>query len=60
MTGLEARLFDELKRTIKLLGGKQDILGSLNILDSGLPQNEAVDETLRIVKCWNNDIEKYV
>jgi uncharacterized protein Yka (UPF0111/DUF47 family) len=60
MTDLEKDLFQEMERTIRLLGGKSDILNLFNVLDSGMTQAESVDETLRLVKCWNDSVEKQV
>jgi hypothetical protein len=45
-------------RSIKLLGGKSDILGILGIMDTALSEGEAVEETLKLIKCWNNNVEK--
>ena len=47
-------------RTIKLLGGKEDILEILDIMKSKMPQAETIQEIIRLVKCWNDTIEKQI
>jgi len=58
MTNKERELYWEMVQSIKLLGGKPDILIALNILNSDLPEEDAVEETLRIVKYWNQHAQK--
>ena len=58
MSDVERDLFWEMVRTIKLLGGKEDIVGILGIMDLEIPQQEAVEETQKLVKCWNDNVEK--
>lgn len=58
MTNKERELYWEMVQSIKLLGGKPDILIALNILNSDLPEEDAVDETLRLVKYWNQHAQK--
>jgi len=58
MNDLERDLYWEMARTIKLLGGKEDILGVLDIMNSEMPQAETIQEIIRLVKCWNDNIEK--
>ncbi|MFN3404989.1 MAG: hypothetical protein ACK40G_12890 [Cytophagaceae bacterium] len=60
MTELERELYKELTRTIKLLGGKSDIVGTLNILTSQLPEREAVEEVFTLVKCWNDNMVNHI
>ncbi|WMJ73959.1 hypothetical protein RCC89_12405 [Cytophagaceae bacterium ABcell3] len=57
MTDLERNLFEEMVRTIHLLGGKDDIIGALGTLNTQMPQGEATEETYRLVKCWNDNVE---
>lgn len=58
MTDFERDLYWEMVRTIQLLGGKSDILGALGIMDSAMSQGEVVEETFKLVKCWNDSVEK--
>jgi hypothetical protein len=58
MTNKEKELYWEMVQSIKLLGGRSDILIALNILNSDLPEEDAVDETLRLVKFWNQHAQK--
>lgn len=58
MTELENELYWEMARTIRLLGGKEDILGPIDIMKSELSGGEATEEVFRLVKCWNDNVEK--
>ena len=60
MSELEEEFVYELIRSIKLLGGKEDILGSINVINGQLPGREALSEALGLVKCWNDEVEESI
>lgn len=58
MTELESALYQEMIRTIKLLGGKDDLLNILETMNDDMPRPGTVKHTYNLIKCWNDSVER--
>lgn len=60
MTNVEKNLFGEMIRTIRLLGAKEDILGSLDSIKMNYLHGEGMEKILIKLKCWNDYVEEFM